>query len=290
MNDSHLVAGRPEHWHRFQRDRAEFLKQHPRLIQLSNAVYRRNWVSAEPVDRVIFSLGILCWEDYEEILLLGMNGYGFGAQKILRGMFERAVTASYLHRHSDEVDRFIDYGHVSDWKLANELFTANGEASGVSAERHAQTKRLRDAVVDQFKNTCREKGCGREVDGFSWSKVDLVAMAREDQALRSLVGLAYYRPLAETHVSVRALISRTDVTEEGATLDNREQRAAEESDRAVQLAHHLTLLIIRNQIDHFADLAEAKLLWDECVKDFRPSWSTAEFANEQLTNSVRPTH
>jgi hypothetical protein len=31
-----------------------------------------------------------------EILLLSANGYGIGAQKLVRGMYERAVTARYL--------------------------------------------------------------------------------------------------------------------------------------------------------------------------------------------------
>lgn len=55
--------------------------------------------------------------DGTSILLLGMNGYGFGAQKILRGMYERAVTAAFLHRHPDQVDAFLDFGHINDWKL-----------------------------------------------------------------------------------------------------------------------------------------------------------------------------
>jgi hypothetical protein len=32
----------------------------------------------------VFTFGVMCWEDFEEILLLGANGYGFGCLKILR--------------------------------------------------------------------------------------------------------------------------------------------------------------------------------------------------------------
>ena len=37
------------------------------------------------------SLGRICVEEFNEILLLAGNGRGVGALKVLRGMFERAV-------------------------------------------------------------------------------------------------------------------------------------------------------------------------------------------------------
>lgn len=63
----------------------------------------------KPVDRVIFYFGRLCVEDFVEILLLCGNGYGFGATKILRGMFERVITARYLQSNPQFADDFLDY-------------------------------------------------------------------------------------------------------------------------------------------------------------------------------------
>lgn len=268
-----FVVGRREYWERFRLRRKEFLNRHHRLIQLANAVYQRRFTSAHPSDSVIFALGVLCWEDYEEILLLGMNGYGFGAQKILRGMYERAVTAAFLHRHPVQVDAFLDFGHISDWKVADALYQAHG-IEGISQAMYEEKKRLRDEVAASFRGTCREKGCDREVNRFHWASMDLVAMAKGDEALASLLPIAYYLPMAETHASVRALISRTVITNEGATMELRESNSADEADRVMGVAHHVGLLVMRNQIDHFG-LRDLDNLWKECVADFRPSWGSA---------------
>src|SRR5687767_2025599 len=93
------VVGHPKNWKYFAEKRPVFLERLPPLVKLSDDVYNRTINTDKPNDRLIFSFGVLIWEDFEEILILGMNGYGFGCQKILRGMFERIATASYLHRH-----------------------------------------------------------------------------------------------------------------------------------------------------------------------------------------------
>ena len=49
-------------------------------------------VLSEPIDRVLFWLGNVCREDFSEILLLAANGYGIGALKLFRGLYERVVT------------------------------------------------------------------------------------------------------------------------------------------------------------------------------------------------------
>ena len=51
--------------------------------------------------RSIFYLSYIVWEDLNEILVLSSNGLMRGAMKILRGMFERTVTLSYLALHPD---------------------------------------------------------------------------------------------------------------------------------------------------------------------------------------------
>jgi hypothetical protein len=43
-----------------------------------------------------FDMGHSCPGDFREIAFLGVNGYGRGASKVLRGLYERAVTLAYL--------------------------------------------------------------------------------------------------------------------------------------------------------------------------------------------------
>jgi hypothetical protein len=50
-------------------------------------------------DLVIFYLGRMATDDLGEILILSGNGRGFGAYKIVRGMYERIVTSMYMEKN-----------------------------------------------------------------------------------------------------------------------------------------------------------------------------------------------
>jgi hypothetical protein len=70
---------------------------------------------------ILFSLGLFCWDDYQEVLLMAAHGRGFGALKVLRGMYERTVTLAYLHKNPDESFDFYLYEHIRNFTMANEL-------------------------------------------------------------------------------------------------------------------------------------------------------------------------
>jgi hypothetical protein len=76
-------------------------------------------MSDKPAESVAFYLGRICVEDFNEILLLSGNGHGVGAPKILRGMYERAVTSAYLFGHLDEGGRFLDFHKVHKYRAYN---------------------------------------------------------------------------------------------------------------------------------------------------------------------------
>ena len=64
-----------------------------------------------------------------ELLVLAGNGYGIGALKILRGMYERVVTAWYLHANPEETQDFMDFYWVAQHKLARAVVDTFGESS-----------------------------------------------------------------------------------------------------------------------------------------------------------------
>src|SRR5688572_25175145 len=144
-----LRVGNPARWQQFAKSHHQFLLRMPKLVDLSNRTFNREWATAEPLDRIVFTFGVMCWEDFEEILLLGASGYGFGCLKILRGMYERLVTASYLHRNPGETERFVDFHYIADYKVARELFDAFGKDE-LPADALQEKKRLRDSVKDKF--------------------------------------------------------------------------------------------------------------------------------------------
>jgi hypothetical protein len=84
-----------------------------------------------------------------EILLLCGNGYGVGTMKILRGMYELAVTARYLHAHPSEAKAFFDFHWVSQYKLAQAISETFGERT-LTSEKIRQLKARRDEVREHF--------------------------------------------------------------------------------------------------------------------------------------------
>ena len=50
------------------------------------------------------------------MLLLAGNGYGVGALKIVRGLYERAVAIAYLSINPEKAVDFIDFAHVEKFK------------------------------------------------------------------------------------------------------------------------------------------------------------------------------
>jgi hypothetical protein len=63
-------------------------------------------------DIAIYAFGRVCSEDFQQVFVLCGNGFGIGAMQIVRGMYERHVTATYLLNHQDELAQFLDYDKV----------------------------------------------------------------------------------------------------------------------------------------------------------------------------------
>ncbi|HEV2315181.1 MAG TPA: DUF5677 domain-containing protein [Candidatus Acidoferrales bacterium] len=164
-------------------EQADFLKRHdlfmtrfPNLRRTFEAAFTRQFSSAEPVDRVVFSLGRLCVEDFMEILVLSGNGYGIGALKILRGMYERAITGLYLHVKPEEAENFIDYYWVGQHKLALSVIETFGEES-LPKDKLAETLSMYEQIKDRFMVTACRK-CETKQLNHTWSKLNFVAMTK----------------------------------------------------------------------------------------------------------------
>jgi uncharacterized protein DUF5677 len=81
-----------------------------------------------------------------ELLMLVGNGAGLGAMKIARGMFETAVMAEYLRQTPEEIDDYIEYGHVLDSKRIKMFPEA------VSPEKAREIEEEYNRVRPRFEN------------------------------------------------------------------------------------------------------------------------------------------
>ena len=174
--DDQLIFGYRDQWERFRQRHALFLDRWTNLQNLMDGTFLRTVMADGPEDRVIFIIGQCCMEDFLELLLLAGNGYGFGAQKLLRGLYERAVTAAHLIQHPDEVEAYLNYHHVAEHKLLQRIVEIRG-LEAVSEERRTKTERHYEEVrADYMITAC--KACGTTRLNHTWNKLDVVTMAK----------------------------------------------------------------------------------------------------------------
>lgn len=259
--------GIPEEWTHFGEHHQLFLDRFPNLRAAMHAAFLREVRASEPVDRIVFFAGRLCVEEFMEILLLCGNGYGIAALKIVRGMFERVITALYLRLHPKDTDDFLDFHWVSQRKLARAIESSFGkevlEGKLEEVEANYQRVRGRFMVTD-----C--KRCGTRRLNFTWSKLDLVAMARNVGTIGALIVPAYYLPTREAHSTVGAILSRLKENSDGVlTFDEGPQR--EKADEALISAHNLLLNVLELQREHFK-LQALKEPLGRCYEDFLDIW------------------
>src|SRR5437764_656829 len=159
----HMEFGQPE-------ERLFFSEQFPGFINLLsnmgealNAVFRRS-VPANPSGITIFMLGKLCVDDFNEILLLCANGFGFGAMKILRGMFEKLVDARYLNLHPEEIEKFWNFHIVKLRKLKLE-------------DVMKKTSPDWERIIDSFRTIKKKSGTLKLQQ--NWTVKDFVTRAEE---------------------------------------------------------------------------------------------------------------
>jgi hypothetical protein len=111
--------GFPDEWAAFEGQHAKFLEALDALTETINCVKCRTFHNSCPADEIVFFLGSVVSEDFTEVWLLAGNGLGTGAMKVLRGMYERTVTAAYISKFPEQVKPFSDYGQIAHRRLLN---------------------------------------------------------------------------------------------------------------------------------------------------------------------------
>jgi hypothetical protein len=106
MADEDVLEGavNREELDRFKARRPDFAASASRLqATLDRGLNRRlETVEGKPVSvqMAVFGLGHQVADDFFDVLLLAVHGYGMGAVKLLRPLYERVVTAPRRGRHA----------------------------------------------------------------------------------------------------------------------------------------------------------------------------------------------
>jgi hypothetical protein len=246
-----------------------FMQKLQPLTDTLHKVFIREAQTVHPADRVVFFLGRLCVEDFMEILLLCGNGYGIGGLKLLRSLYEGAVTAGYIAENPAEAETFLDYYPIERRRYLNHAKmipnTSNLFPPGGVQEIESSYKKVRD----KFRVPLCKK-CGTTKLQPSWSKLDLKSMAlKVTEGLENLYLLWYYEPTLHAHPTVSAVVERMiKRNDDGCSFNEGPQR--DHADKAVMGAHHIILYVLLVQNRHF------KLNLDEEIgerfADFKAVW------------------
>jgi len=263
--------GYPEEWAAFSQSHQEFLKRFKNIETAIDVAFRRIHQTTQPLEKMIYFQGRLVVEEFMEILLLCSNGYGIGAQKLLRGMYERAVSARYLMDHPEEVDNFLDFHRVSDHKFLMAIEQSMGQDI-FSPEQAERIRNDYESVKEEFMvSDC--KTCGTFRMNHTWSKVDIVSMARMTKKLWPFILPGYYMPMREAHSTVGAIFSRLDpeaaAKDEGLIFDGELQR--KRAHQALFTAHMILLDALELQREFFK-IEELAPIMQTCIADYAEIW------------------
>ena len=258
-----------EEWKAFENSHPVFVLKVPALFQTIHKVFARVIRSSAPdVDRLVFHLGMLCVEDFKEILLLCANGFGIGGQKIMRGLYEKAVTADYLSAHPDEAIKFLDYFWVHTKKDINHQKNLYGKDHWDS-KFEAEVMREYDEVKDQFMEDLCKK-CGTKKPMMSWTKLNVEAMAKAAKSpLADFYLTCYFVPTLQTHTTMGAIFARLNPLGENDTVFKAGPKR-EEAEAVLKKAHFIILNMLNTQFRHFNIDIEDELM--DRAKDLDEAW------------------
>ena len=268
MRSDFFYAGFPDRWKRFEEDNQLFLEKLEQLYRTINATFARRFTPRSVADKVIFALGRVAVEDFNEIALLAVNGYGVGAGKLLRGMYERVVTASYISRNADKAQRFLDYYPIYWRRMFNHATKLYDMSQIVTDEIRRKMQAEFERVKEGFEESICKK-CGTKRIAYSWSPLDLASMAAHaEEGLKDHYLPCYYMPTQQAHATVPSLLARLKHSEKEDL--SFEVKTQEKQAEALSQSHALLLAAIRTQNTYFDLGLDSEL--EQRVSDWMLAW------------------
>lgn len=240
--------------------------------------FNRYWPTLEAtLDRVFYSrltlpdkngitiagLGKQCADTFEEIRFVCMNGYGLAGTKLLRGLYERTVTASYYAKNPNAAGKFLDLFAVDLGKLVHRL-QKFAEANGVDP-----TTILPAEVFQQIEESYKrakdtEESCDK--CGAPKGRVDVVSMAQATiPALVPYYGPCYLEPTLHVHCTWFSVLEGVKATEGENYIDLHPHLEGERALKSLELSHFVILHAVETQNAYFRLRLEEEISkrWDE---------------------------
>ena len=171
------------------------------LVRISNGLLYEPFAS--PLHKVIRPIARVVVNSNGAVLTVATVGYGNDAAKIVRSMFEGAVTIAYLRKKPKLVFDYIDYHKVKLWEAyLKEVAKDPDLAKRVGKERVVQMREENDAARPRFLN--KNKGLIT-----SWCRVSIRQRA-DDVGLGEFYPAFYAQASGMTHLDMSGLVAQAD--------------------------------------------------------------------------------
>ena len=272
----------------FIRDNAAFLREYPNLHALLEKIFLRTLsfpeqgasdaesdIERENIELTqlsVFYLGRIAADDFGELLILAGNGKGVGAYKILRGMYERIVTAAFLAKNPSEARIFVEHSAYQRGQIWNRLVEIMPEmAKRYPPEKIQQMlQEYEDAKAKLKATTCSK--CGQPISQEAWTRRALDTMAEKtDMNFKAAYLYCYLIPTFHSHATAFGIDARLYETESGAMAFK--ETTESDARQAVLYAHGMILRLVALE-DQFFGLG----LGDEIARRteaFQRIWDTS---------------
>ena len=234
----------------------QFLAALERLITVANKCFGRNPAPKDHFEDICFWLGHACRQDFIEIVFLAVHGYGGGATKILRSLYERAVTIEYLIKNPEKVGRFVRFAAIQEHRALEAALRAGIKENEIDAavgppNTVAEVRERFNQYKGEFKATECEM-CGVKTPP-SWD-IDLSSMVRQlGEPYNQVFLLANNSPNFLIHATLASATPRSDAREES------------DAKAAIMIANALFITVIQGQNALFNLNLDSDL--DACGKD-----------------------
>jgi len=234
-------------------------------------------------NRLIFYLGRAAADDFGELLVLSGNGYGIGALKILRGMYERMVTAAFLAKNPSEARIFAENDVIQKWKLWREHVEIMPELEDRYTEEQKKEFEERYKAIRAKRKEEECPKCRQPKTQEAWTRVTMKDMAKQaDSGLAQIYVKAYLEPTFQSHATSYGLGTRLLDTEEGGHTFN--DTTEKEARDAVFYGHNLILRLLGFQNGYFDLGLEAEI--QERIAMFPKIWRRGYAGHDQGSDSV----
>jgi hypothetical protein len=209
------ISTQQERLDNFRTQHPKFVECLPRIVEAIDFTLNHSGLSQlkTKADKAIFLLcnSIIC--EFEELMHLCSGGFGIGSMKVLRGMYEKAVTADFLMRNPNDALCFFAFHRIQDHKLKSELRRdSDGESPSFS-----RAERFRQKVDRKFKfkqKACKE--CGK-APMPSWTKKSIRELAANSAyRLVDHYGFCYQAGTFHSHATLYGVAARLSLATSGA--------------------------------------------------------------------------